>query len=79
MQGTVEFELEPLLDLEMDFNYIRGEPRSGIDYPPEEPTYEIEKIRVLYREKWHDIPKWLEEFIVLHHYGNLVEEIKEVI
>ena len=51
MQGTVEFELKPLLDLEMEFNHIPGLPRTGIDYPPEDPTYEIERIRVFYQEK----------------------------
>ena len=79
MQGTVEFELKPLLDLEMEFNHIPGLPRTGIDYPREDPTYEIERIRVFYQEKWRIIPKWLEEFIINHHYDALVGKIKEVI
>jgi hypothetical protein len=80
MEGTVNLELEPLLDLEMDFSFLPGDPGNLMGhpdhrYPPEEPEYEFQEIRVYHDNQWHQVPDWLGE--ILHKYEDQLIEAAE--
>jgi hypothetical protein len=82
MEGTASFELEPLLDLEVDFNFTPGSPAklTGDPYysePGEDPLYEIEEIRAYSGKKWHKVPDWLWEILNLNYEEDLVEAVKQ--
>jgi hypothetical protein len=82
MRGTINFELEPLLDLEMDFEFLPGIPgRLGADpdfsYPAEGPYYEFTQIRVHHQDQWHQVPDWLFEILNQNHQGELIEAVRD--
>ena len=80
--GTATIELQPELDLELDFNFIPGSPvkLTADPYysePGEDPVYEIEEIRVYHGKKWHTVPDWLWEMLNFNYEKNLVEAVDE--
>ena len=82
MNGTTTFELDPQLDLEMDFSFTPGrlgrltaDPDSS--YPDEGPLYEIEEIRVCHNKKWHKVPQWLCEILNFNYEKDLVEVVDQ--
>jgi hypothetical protein len=82
MNGTTSFELEPQLDLEMDFCFTPGSPvkLTADPYdsdPGEDPLYEIEEIRVCHQNKWHKVPDWLWEILNLNYERDLVEAVNQ--
>ena len=82
MEGTASFELEPLLDLEMDFEFIPGTPGNLMGhpdhrYPPEDPEYDIRAIRVYHNQKWHQVPEWLWEILKFNYQDQLIEAAEE--
>ena len=82
MNGTTTFELEPQLDLEMDFEFIPGSPvkLTADPYysePGEDPVYEIGEIRVYHGKAWHKVPQWLWELLNSNHEEDLCEVVNE--
>lgn len=82
MEGTASFELEPLLDLEMDFEFVPGDPGNlmghpDLRYPPEDPEYEIREIRVCHNKEWHQVPEWLWEILKFNYEDQLIEAAQE--
>jgi hypothetical protein len=82
MKGTTTFELEPLLDLEMDFYFTPGRPAKltadpYYSEPAEGPEYEIEELRVYHKRQWHKIPDWLWEILNIKYEKNLIEAVNE--
>ena len=82
MDGTVNFELEPLLDLEMDFEFVPGTPGNLMGhpdhrYPAEDPEYDIRTIRVYHNQKWHRVPEWLWEILKFNYEDQLIEAAEE--
>ena len=80
--GTATVELQPELDLELDFNFVPGSPvkLTADPYysePGEDPIYEIEEIRVYHGKQWHKVPDWLWEMLNFKHEEDLVEAVDE--
>jgi hypothetical protein len=82
MEGTVNLELEPLLDLEMDFEFVPGTPGNLMGhpdhrYPAEDPEYDIGAIRVCHNNKWHQVPDWLSEILEFKYQDQFIEAAEE--
>lgn len=82
MRGTITFELELLLDLEMDFNFIPGDPgkldgHPDFRYPPTDPEYEILEIRCRHSKQWHKLPDWFRDILVFDYQDSLIEAADE--
>jgi hypothetical protein len=82
MDGTVNFELEPLLDFEVDFSFLPGDPGNlsgnpDFRYPPEPPEYEFQEIRVYHNQEWHQVPEWLWEILKFNYEDQLIEAAEE--
>ena len=82
MEGTANLELEPLLDLEMDFEFLPGSPGNLMGhpdhrYPPEAPEYAIRAIRVYHNQEWHQVPDWLWEILKFNYEDQLIEAAQE--
>ena len=82
MRGTITFEVEPVLDLEMDFDFIPGS-RARLTADPdfsqeaEGPFYEFNEIRVYYGKQWHKVPDWLYNLLNFHYQDKLVAAVKD--
>ena len=77
MEKTTSLEIEPLLLLEMDFSYtpgIKGKMSGHPDlwYPDENPEYDIKKLRVYHKNKWHHVPEWLSDILQIKYHDQLV-------
>ena len=82
INGTASFELEPLLDLEMDFSFTPGSPGNLMGnpefrYPPEDPEYEIRNIKVYHNKEYHEVPGWLWEILNFKYEDQLIEAANE--
>jgi len=82
MEGTITFEVEPLLNLEIDFDFIPGCPAkvdgpSDFWHPAEDPDYEIGEIRVCHKKQWHKVPDWLWEIMNSTYEEALIEAVNE--
>ncbi len=82
MEGTVTFELKPLLDFEMDFCFTPGTPgklTGDPDYfePGEGPIYENEEIRIHHNKTLHKIPDWFWEILNFEYEQELIEAANE--
>jgi hypothetical protein len=82
MRGTITFELKPLLDLEMDFDFIPGSPARltadpDFSYPADGPYYEFEEIRVYHNNQWHKVPDWLYQILNFRYEDKLIEAVRD--
>ena len=68
MEGTATLEMEPLLNLEIDFEFTPGKSERlnchpDFAEPGYGPEYDFQEIRVFHQGQWHQVPDWLFEIL----------------
>ena len=84
MEGTTTLELEPLLNLELDFEFIPGQSgrlfcHPDLGEPGYDPEYDFQEIRVFHQDKWHQVPDWLMAIITSHYEMELVDLVDQYV
>ena len=82
MNGTTTFEMEPLLNLEMDFEFIPGSsPRLNchpdLAEPGYDPDYDFQEIRVFHQGHRYQVPDWLFEILKSQFEMDLVDIVDQ--
>ncbi len=82
MEGTTTLELEPLLELEMDFEFIQGQPAKLLCHPDlaepgYDPEYDFQTIRLRHQGQKYQVPEWLMEIITSHYEMELIEIVDQ--
>jgi hypothetical protein len=82
MEGTVNLELEPLLRLEMAFEFTPGR-SDRLNCHPDlaeqgyGPDYDFQEIKVWHQDQWHTVPDWLFELFNRQFEMDLVEIVDQ--
>ena len=84
MEGTTNLELEPLLNLEIDFEFIPGQSARLLCHPDlaepgYDPEYDFREIRVIHQGKKYQAPEWLQEIITTHYEMDLVDLVDQYV
>ncbi len=82
MEGTTTLEIEPLLNVEFDFEFIPGQPARLLCHPDlaepgYDPEYDFQTIRVVHKGKKYQVPDWLMEIITSQYQMELVDIVDE--